>query len=92
MEAGLDYVPTHGWEYREHGTTAGTTTSGWIEDQHLTVSGEKFRFLHKGPYKNYVILFGGGGTSWQDFFSPPKLGLRLGEFGQLTVRLVMHDF
>jgi len=38
VEAGLDYVPTHGWEYREHGTTAGTTTSGWIEDQHLTVS------------------------------------------------------
>ena len=73
VEAGLDYVPTHGWEYREHGTTAGTTTSGWMEDQHLTVSGEKFRFLHKSPYKNYVILFGGGGTSWQDFFSPPKL-------------------
>ena len=43
VEAGLDYVPTHGWQYREHSSS--TTTSGWVEDEHLTVSGEKSRSL-----------------------------------------------
>jgi len=36
VEAGLDYVPTHGWQYTD--TTMSTTSSGWIEDEHLTVS------------------------------------------------------
>jgi len=37
VEAGLDYVPTHGWEYQQDGG-ASTTSDYWVEDQHLTVS------------------------------------------------------
>jgi len=33
VEAGLDYVPTHGWQYDD------PSNSGLIEDEHLTVSG-----------------------------------------------------
>jgi len=69
VEAGLDYVPTHGWQYREHSSS--TTTSGWVEDEHLTVSGEETEY----PQGLIVASEGPAGV---------KHSSRMGEFYQGT--------